>query len=136
MCRESLPSTRKSWTVKVIIDGQSFFLTCGEYSDGRLGEIWITASKAGTFLRGVLDTLARQTSISLQWGVPISEVIRSMQLLNYPPQGEVQGSTIVKYATSIADWVSQELCATYCSGGISQILVEKSAGFISKSKHV
>lgn len=127
MSRERLPDRRKSWTAHVHIEGQSFFLTCGEYPDGRLGEVFLTSSKAGTFLRGVLDTLAMCVSLSLQNGVPVQDVVKVLQLQNYPPNGQVIGSPVASNATSVADWVAQEITAVYCSGGPPP---EKVAGYL------
>lgn len=125
--REPLPPRRKNWSIKAKIDGQTFFLTCGEYSDGRLGEIFVTSSKSGTFLRGVLDTLAMSISLSLQHGIPVQDIVKVLQLQNYPPNGQVTGSPVASNATSVADWVAQELVAVYCSGGAPP---EKSAGYL------
>ncbi len=116
--RKRLPDRRSCWTQKVrILDEnsspQTIFLTCGERGDGTLGEIWLTMSKVGTFLRGVLDALARSVSASLQCGTPIEEVVKSLRSLNFPPHGVVDGSPFVTACSSIADWVAQELEHAY-----------------------
>lgn len=118
MTKESMPPRRKSWTQKVRIGGQTFYLTCGEYADGRLGEVFLSCSKAGSFSQGVCDTLARLVSVALQDGVPLARVIHAMQMLNFPPNGEVTGSKVATNATSVPDWLAQELAAAYCSGSV------------------
>lgn len=124
MSREKLPSRRKNWTQKVRIDGQTFYLTVGEYDDGRPGEVFLSANKVGSMIRGMLDDYARSISLQLQEGIPVETVLKHMKLSNYPPHGDVIGEgTVATYATSVTDWVSQEVSAVYCSGMVSgQIL--------------
>lgn len=111
--REKLPDRRASWVQKVKIDGTSYYLTCGEYEDGRLGEIWIDAHKYGSFSRGVLDSLARQVSVALQNGTPVLEVVKCLRDMSFPPDGPVTGSPYVESARSVADWIAQELEVVY-----------------------
>jgi len=109
-----LPPRCRHWTQKVHIDGNSFYLAVAEYPDGRPGGIFLDSHKQGTFARGVLDTLARSLSIALQCGTPVAEVVKALRGLDYPPNGTVYGSATVSSATSLADWVAQELEAVYC----------------------
>ncbi len=147
--RVKLPDRRVTWTQKVRIDNTGFFLSVGEYDDGRPGEIWIEAHKMGTFARGVLDTLSRMASIALQSGAPIEEIVKALQGMHFPPSGEVIGEyTQVVSCTSVADWVSQELAHVYLKHTepvqtandqpsiaiYTEETPEKSAGFISESK--
>ena len=55
MTRSKLPDRRAMWTQKAIIGGQTFYLSVGEYENGRVGEIWLTVSKQGTFTRGTFE---------------------------------------------------------------------------------
>jgi ribonucleoside-diphosphate reductase alpha chain len=113
--RKMLPPRRKGWTQKCRIGdtGQSFYLRTGEYEDGTLGEIFLDAHKEGTFTRGILDSLARTVSVSLQSGTSLEVVVKTLRLMHYPPNGPVEGSDMVSSCTSIADWVAQELEAYY-----------------------
>lgn len=116
--RERLPDRRKSWTQKVRIpDGngamQTFYLSAGHYPDGRPGEVWLEAHKEGTFVRGILQALARTASLALQFGVPVEEVVSALRHLNFPPRGEVEGSAAVRSCSSLPDWIAQELEAAY-----------------------
>ncbi len=111
--REKLPDRRPCWTQSVKIDGQRFYLTVGEYEDGRPGELFIEANKMGTFARGALDSLARTASNLLQHGAPVGEVVHTLRELNFPPSGDVVGSPLVSRATSVSDWIAQELEAAY-----------------------
>lgn len=142
MPREKLPDRRRSWTQKVRIqnhdDGvcHTFFVNFGEHDDGRLAELFITAQKTGTFVRGVLDSLARNTSIALQSGTHPLELARSLRTQFYPPAGKVmaEGSAVVE-CTSIADYIGQEIEASYGEDGKRiqlPALVEKVAGRLSE----
>lgn len=85
----------------------------GEYEDGRPGEIWIVVAKAGSFIRGALDNLARMVSTALQCGTPLEEVVKSLRGLNYPPNGLVTGSPFFSGCLSVGDWVAKELEYAY-----------------------
>lgn len=116
--RERLPDRRRTWTQKAKLPDftgklQTFYLSAGEYPDGRLGEIWIEAHAEGTFTRGVLASLARVASIALQHGVPVEAIVSSLRNIDFPPNGKVQGSALVGEATSVCDWVGRELEAVY-----------------------
>lgn len=113
--RKPLPARRRSWTQKVKIAGQTFYLNCGEYEDGTLGEVFIDAHKEGTFARGILSALARMISIALQCWAPVADVVKAMRHLNFPPQGEVVGSPTVSKALSLCDWIALELEGVYLS---------------------
>lgn len=95
------------------IDGQTFYCAFGEFEDGTLGEIFITAHKEGTFGRGNLDSLARMTSIALQCGAALEDVVKALRHSNYPPNGEVTGTPTTTRVSSIADWIAQEIEANY-----------------------
>ena len=114
MPRKRLPTRRKSFTQKVKIEDQTFYMTCGLYEDGTLGEIFLDAHKEGTFARGVLSSLARMVSIALQNEIPVIDIVKTLRHMNFPPRGEVIGSQNVQKCSSIADWVAQELEAEFC----------------------
>lgn len=111
--RERPPHRRRAWTQKVTIGGQTFYLTVGEYEDGRPAEIFIEAHKEGSFARGILSSLARMTSMSLQCGAEVADVVKSLRHINFPPNGCVIGSKTVSRASSVSDWIAQELESNY-----------------------
>lgn len=116
--RKRLPDRRHTVTCEVQIEGQTHHLAMGEYRDGRLGEIFLEAYKEGTFARGVLSALARMTSVALQSGAEVSEVVKALKGLNFPPNGAVHGSPVVSEATSVPDWIAQEIDALYGGRGV------------------
>ena len=108
-----MPDRRRSWCQKIKVEGQTLYLTVGEREDGQPGEVFIDAAKQGTFTRGVLDALARMTSVALQCGSPLIEVCRALRGLNFPPQGKAEGSALVSEVSSVADWIARELEGAY-----------------------
>ena len=77
--RRPLPDTREGVTHSVIIhDAQGdirLHIRTGTYTRGKLGEVFITAAKAGSTLNGLLDLLGRMFSYNLQYGAPVEELI-------------------------------------------------------------
>ena len=130
MSRRELPARRRSWTQRVVIARQTCYLTCGEYDDGTLGEIFLTVAKEGTALRALLDSFAISFSLALQNGHPLKELIGTFRGLDFAPQGIVlhdnrchtgtilhdgSGSTVT-HARSIVDWAMQEITSAYLRG--------------------
>ena len=113
MTRTKLPDRRRQWTQKARIGGNVYYLAVGEYPDGSIGEVFLDAHKHGTFARGILDALARTISVALQCGTPLVEICKALRGLSYPPEGTVMGSDQVTEATSVVDWIAQELEAAY-----------------------
>lgn len=111
--RERPPTRRRSWCQKVRIAGQVCYLTCGEDGEGRLIEVFLDAAKAGTFVRGALDSLARVISIALQCGTPLEEIVKGLRQLNFPPNGKVEGESPVDVCSSVSDWIARELEHAY-----------------------
>lgn len=128
LMREPLPDRRHNWTQRVRIDGQSIYLCVGEYADGRPGEIFVDVSREGTFLRGVMGSLARMVSIALQCGAGVDVIIHALRGLDYPPAGAVEGSDTVTECYSVTDWIAQELEARYMRPEPEPVAIERVAG--------
>ncbi|MEM9082390.1 MAG: adenosylcobalamin-dependent ribonucleoside-diphosphate reductase, partial [Planctomycetota bacterium] len=54
--RQRLPETRKSFTHKFNVAGHEGYLTVGLYDDGTPGELFITMSKEGSTIGGLMDS--------------------------------------------------------------------------------
>lgn len=116
MTRERPPDRRATWRQKTRIGGQIFYVEFGEHSDGRLAEVFLTANKQGTLVRGILDALARTISVALQCGTPVAELVKALEGLRFPPDGPVEGSQEVKECCSLSDWIAQEMRSAYLGG--------------------
>ncbi len=114
MGRKLLPTRRHSWTQKARVGNQSLHLTCGEYEDGSLGEVFLDVSKRGTTLRALFETVATLFSQALQYGCPL-EVLLDNFTIDFPPSGIVKGCEEVEEAKSILDFVAQLLRNVYLS---------------------
>jgi len=109
--RERLPDRRPVERHKLVVGGQTLYVDVGRYPDGRLGEVFVTMSRAGTGMRGMLDAVARLASVALQHGVPVESVTNAMRGLDFAPQGIVSGHADVTVAVSVLDALAQLLSA-------------------------
>ena len=113
--RERMPDRRKGYTQKAVVGGHKIYLRTGEYDDGKLGEIFIDMHKEGAALRSLLNNFAIAVSLGLQYGVPLDEYVDAFTFTRFEPSGPVQGNDLIKYATSILDYVFRELAVSYLS---------------------
>jgi ribonucleoside-diphosphate reductase alpha chain len=84
------------------------YIIVGFYDDGRIGEVFIRADRVGSFLSGALDTIAMVLSMSLQYGVPISELTAKLRNQRFGPSG-LTGDQEFRTCTSPFDLVAQYL---------------------------
>src|SRR5438445_9094743 len=74
--RHRMPATRNSMTRRFEIAGHEGYITVGLYEDGQPGELFITMSKEGSTIGGLMDTVGTLTSIALQYGVPLESLVK------------------------------------------------------------
>src|SRR4029077_20264117 len=74
--RHRMPDTRMSLTHRFEIAGHEGYITVGLYEDGQPGELFITMSKEGSTIGGLMDTVGTLTSIALQYGVPLESLAK------------------------------------------------------------
>ena len=111
--RSKLPERRKGYTQKAVVGGHKVYLRTGEYSDGKLGEIFIDMHKEGAFLRSLMNNFAIAISIGLQYGVPLDEYVDAFIDTKFEPSGNVLGNDRILSASSILDYVFRELAISY-----------------------
>lgn len=106
--RETLPYERPSVTHKArILTAQgplSVYFTAGFYSDGRIGEVFISTGKVGSTVQGLLNDLARLLSYALQYGVPFEDLCNRMTGSHYPPQGTTENPEL-SVCSSVTDYL-------------------------------
>jgi hypothetical protein len=129
MARERMGDRRRTWRQKVVIVDDAtgsrtgFYVDFGEYSDGRLAELFVTSSKMGTFARGTMDSLARSVSLALQCGTSPHEMAKTLLGQCYPPAGRVEADgSLVTECTSIADYIGREIMACYGDDGRRRVM--------------
>jgi hypothetical protein len=70
--RSVLPNRRASETFEVRHLGQRVIVTTGFYSNGRIGEAFVSAPKVGSNMEAIARDAAVLLSIAIQHGVPLS----------------------------------------------------------------
>jgi ribonucleoside-diphosphate reductase alpha chain len=112
--REDLPRVRNSKTFKFTVAGSRGYVTVGEYPDGRPGELFISISKQGSTLRGVMDAFATSVSFGLQYGVPLKKLVKSFTHTSFAPAG-ITDDPDIRTASSIIDYIFKRLGKSYLS---------------------
>jgi ribonucleoside-diphosphate reductase alpha chain len=102
--RRKLPDTRQSITHKFSIAGHDGYITVGCYADGKPGEIFLTMSKEGSTISGLMDTIATMTSLALQYGVPLETLVNKFAHMRFEPAG-ITPNPEIRIAKSIPDYI-------------------------------
>lgn len=111
--RRELPARRAGYTQKAAVGGHKLYLRTGEYTDGKLGEIFLALHKEGAAFRGLMDNFAVAVSLGLQHGVPLEAFVEAFTFTRFGPAGAVEGDPAVAHATSMLDYVFRHLAANY-----------------------
>ena len=88
------------------------FATVGEYDDGQPGEIFLTVSKQGSTLSGIMDAFAKSISYGLQYGVPLRAYVEAFVNMKFEPAGMTDDPD-VRFAGSIMDYLFRRLALEY-----------------------
>ena len=104
--RKKLPTTRDAILHKFEIGGQDGYFTVGLYPDGTPGELFITISKEGSTLGGLMDSFAVMVSLALQYGVPLADIARKLKGQRFEPAG-FTGDKNIPSCTSVVDYIFQ-----------------------------
>jgi ribonucleoside-diphosphate reductase alpha chain len=110
--RRRLADERQALTHKFSIAGHEGYITAGLYDDGMPGEIFITMSKEGSTISGLMDSLATAISMALQYGVPLGELCRKFSHTRYEPSG-FTGNKEIPIAKSITDYLFRWLALRF-----------------------
>ena len=106
--RRRLPDERRAITHHFSIAGQEGYLTVGVYDDGLPGEIFITMSKEGSTVSGLMDSFATAVSLALQYGVPLQVLCNKFSHMRFEPSGW-SGNPKIGYAKSFMDYIARWL---------------------------
>ncbi|MEX2247941.1 MAG: vitamin B12-dependent ribonucleotide reductase [Dehalococcoidia bacterium] len=102
--RRHLPDERRSVTHKFRVGEQEGYLTVGLYDDGAPGEIFVNISKEGSTIRGLMDSVALLTSVALQYGVPLGNLVAKFRGVHFEPAG-LTANPRIPTASSIVDYI-------------------------------
>lgn len=118
--RFHLPDERPSITHEFTLygdDGKEYrgILTVGLFDNGSPGELFIQMDKTGSMVNGLLDTIAIQLSIALQYGIPLEVFVSKFAHARFSPQGMTNDS-LVPMAKSLVDYVFRWLELRFLEG--------------------
>jgi len=113
--RRRLPDTRRSITHKFNVAGHEGYLTVGLYEDGQPGELFITMSKEGSTIGGLMDSLGTATSVALQYGVPVKSLVDKFSHQRFEPAGMTENSDI-PFAKSLVDYIFRWMGMQFVDG--------------------
>lgn len=102
--RRRLPDERQSITHKFSIGGHEGYITAGLYEEGMPGEVFITISKEGSVVSGMMDAFATAISLNLQYGVPLEVLVKKFSHMRFEPSGFTNNKQI-PMAKSIVDYI-------------------------------
>jgi len=112
--RRKLPRVRNSHTYHFEIADLDGYFTVGEYDDGTPGELFVSISKQGSTLSGLMDSFAISVSHGLQYGVPLKSYVKTLRGTSFAPAG-ITDDTDIRTASSITDYIVRRLAFDYLS---------------------
>ncbi len=110
--RRKMDDTRTSVTHKFCIEGHDGYITVGLYEDGTPGEIFLSMAKQGSTVSGLMEAFGRAISYALQYGVPLTDLVRNFSHMRFEPMGRTENRDI-PMAQSIIDYVFRWLASRY-----------------------
>ena len=113
--RKRLPDTRRSITHHFNVAGHEGYLTVGMYDAGGPGELFITMSKEGSTIGGLMDSLGTAISVALQYGVPIESLVTKFAHQRFEPQG-VTSNRDIPFAKSLVDYIFRWMGMQFING--------------------
>lgn len=102
--RKRMPDERQAITHKFSIANHEGYITVGLYEDGTPGEVFITMSKEGSVISGLMDSFATAVSVGLQYGVPLKTLVNRFVHTRFEPSGFTNNPNI-RIAKSIVDYI-------------------------------
>lgn len=112
--RRTLPRVRTSKTYKFRVADLKGYFTVGEYEDGTPGELFISVSKQGSTLSGLMDSFAVSVSHGLQYGVPLKSYVKTLRGTSFAPAG-ITDDAEIRTASSLTDYIFRRLALDYLS---------------------
>jgi len=110
--RKRLPDTRMSITHKFSVEGHEGYINVGLYDDKKPGEIFVTMAKEGSTISGMMDAFATSISLTLQYGVPLYDLVQKFSHMRFEPMGRTENREI-PVAQSIVDYIFRWLASQF-----------------------
>lgn len=112
--RRRLPRRRNSHTYHFELADLEGYFTVGEYTDGTPGEVFISVSRQGSTLAGLMDSFAISMSHGLQYGVPLKSYVKTLRGTSFAPFG-ITDDPDIRTASSVTDYIVRRLALDYLS---------------------
>ncbi len=112
--RRKLPRVRNSRTYHFELADLDGYFTVGEYDDATPGELFVSISKQGSTLSGLMDSFAISVSHGLQYGVPLKSYVKTLRGTSFAPAG-ITDDQDIRTASSITDYIVRRLALDYLS---------------------
>jgi len=112
--RRRLPAERSAITHRFDIAGHEGYITVGLYPDGQPGEIFLKMAKEGSTVSGLMDAFATTVSVSLQYGVPLRDLVNKFAHVRFEPSG-FTGNQEIPIAKSLVDYIFRWLGSRFLS---------------------
>ena len=112
--RRRLSDERRSITHKFQVGNHKGYITVGLYDDGSPGELFVTMSKEGSVISGLMDSFATAISIGLQYGVPLEVLVNKFVHMRFEPSGYTNNPQI-RIAKSVTDYIFRWLALKFLS---------------------
>ena len=113
--RRRLPATRHSLTHKFSVGGHEGYITVGLFEDGTPGELFISMAKEGSTIGGLMDVIGTETSMGLQYGVPLEVLVEKFSHSRFEPSGWTPNPDI-PVAKSVVDYIFRWLGIQFLPG--------------------
>lgn len=108
--RRHLPDERSALTHKFSVGEHEGYITVGLYEDGTPGEIFLTMSKEGSTISGLMGSFATAISLALQYGVPLEALVEKFRHTRFEPAGHTKNPEI-PVASSLVDYIFRWLAS-------------------------
>lgn len=103
-----LSDTRNSIIHRFDIGGLEGYLIVGLNEDNSMRELFISISKEGSYVSGIVNAFAITFSLALQSGTPLKLLLSKLEGHQYEPFGLTSNPNI-REALSLTDYISQYL---------------------------
>ena len=110
-----LPDTRTAVTHRFHVGGHEGQLTVGLFDDGRPGEVQITMEKDTATVTGLLESVSKLITLSLQYGILLATLVKEFENQRFEPNGSTKNPEL-KHASSVIDYVFRWLGIQFIPG--------------------
>jgi ribonucleoside-diphosphate reductase alpha chain len=84
------------------------------YEDGTPGEVFVSIAKQGSTTAGLCEAFGRAISYTLQYGVPLRDLVGRFSYMRFEPMGRT-GNREIPMAQSIVDYIFRWLASQFLS---------------------